>query len=150
LFADAEYDFFVGKAEYIDDVPAFFWKVVMDSHILLEDVLNIEKELSESFPQDKQWCYDDRLQRTIRTQCKEYARAYAEKMDGMVELRMQESILALSSLWYTAWVDAGQPDLSSFEKVELSSEEESRQDKLDKIFEAGSIKGREHYNGNNE
>tara|TARA_B110000438_G_C15625066_1_gene568322 strand:+ start:279 stop:443 length:165 start_codon:yes stop_codon:yes gene_type:complete len=29
----------------------------------------------------------------------------------MVEQRLQRSIFAISSLWYSAWVDAGQPDL---------------------------------------
>jgi len=29
----------------------------------------------------------------------------------MVEHRLQRSIFAISSLWYSAWVDSGQPDL---------------------------------------
>jgi hypothetical protein len=147
LFADENYDFYVGKAEYIDDTAEYFWEIIMDSHALLEDVLRIEKELSEQFPEDRQWCYDERLKRTIRTQCREYAQAYADRMDGMVEIRMRESILSLSSLWYTAWLDAGQPDLSSFDKLELTSEEQKAQDKLNKQFNSGDIKGREHDNG---
>ena len=150
LFADEEYDFYVGKAEYIDDVGAYFWDVVLESHLLLEDVLQIEKDLSRDFPQDKQWCYDERLKRTVRTQCEEYAKAYADKMDGMVELRMREAILSLSSLWYTAWIDAGQPDLGVFEKIELTKSEQKDQEKLEIFFRTGDIKGREHTNGNDD
>ena len=70
----------------------------------------IEKELSLDFPSDRQYCFDDRLDATVRTQCPEYAAAYQSRMQGMVEDRMRQSILAIGSSWYTAWVDAGQPD----------------------------------------
>ncbi len=150
LFADENYDFFVGKAEYIDDVDQYFWDVIFESHLLLEDVLGIEKELTQSYPSDKQWCYDDRLSFTMRIQCPEFAKAYAEKMDGMVELRMRDAILSLASIWYTAWVDAGQPDLDFFDKVVLNQEELKAQEKLELQFNEGDIKGREHDNGNQE
>ena len=113
LFADNEYDYFVGKANYIEDKEDFFWDVVLDSHALVDSVLLIEKNLSETFPQDQQICYDDRGNQLTRTQCKEYAKAYSLRMNGMVEKRMQDAILAIGSAWYTAWVDAGQPVLSN-------------------------------------
>ena len=144
LFADAEYDFMVGKAEYIKDLDQYFWDVIEDSHILLKDVLAIEKELTESFPSDKQWCYDDRKEYTLRLQCPEFAKAYALRMDGMVEKRMREAILSLSSLWYTAWVNAGQPDLNVLGKVVLSDEDRKKQKELELQFESGNIFGREH------
>ncbi|MBK8081207.1 MAG: hypothetical protein IPK25_13565 [Saprospiraceae bacterium] len=40
----------------------------------------------------------------------------------MVEDQMRSSILAIGSLWFTAWVNAGQPDLDSFEFVEYEPE----------------------------
>ena len=121
LFAEAEYNFVVGRAKYIEDPNAFFWDVILDSHKLLDDVLLIEKELSETYPNDQQYCYDDRLGRTIRTQCPEYAKAYQEAMNGMVEARMQDAILAISSIWYTCWVDGGQPDLKPA-KLDIEAE----------------------------
>lgn len=111
LFAEAQYSFLVGKAEYIEDTDRYFWDIVLDSHRLLEDVLSIEKELSQTFPSDKQYCYDERLDRTIRVQCPEYAAAFQDRMNGMVETRMQDAIYSIASVWYTCWVDAGQPQL---------------------------------------
>ena len=32
----------------------------------------------------------------------------------MVERRMRASIIAVGSIWYTAWVDAGKPNLDKF------------------------------------
>lgn len=112
LFADKTYDFFVGPAAYWDKPEEVFWETVLSSHLLVDSVLNVERRLSEQFPQDQQYCYEDRLEATIRTQCEAYSRAYHRAMDGMVEERMRKSIHAIGSSWYTAWVNAGQPNLN--------------------------------------
>jgi hypothetical protein len=110
LFAEVDYDFFVGKASYINDPSEYFWNIVLTSNSFVDSVLIIEKELSQIYPSDQQYCFDDRLDNTVRTQCREYARAYQARMNGMVEARMRQSVLAIGSSWYTAWIDAGQPD----------------------------------------
>lgn len=110
LFAEEQYDFFVGKADYISDPRTYYWDIVLSSNAFVDSVLLIEKELSNIFPTDQQYCFDERLDVTVRTQCPAYAEAYQNRMQGMVEDRMRKSILAIGSSWYTAWVDAGQPD----------------------------------------
>jgi hypothetical protein len=116
LFANDEYDFFVGKAEYIINPRDYFWDIVLESNSYLNDVLNIEKELSKSFPSDKQYCYDERLGMSVRIQCKEYSKAYHEAMKGMVEDRMTKAIKSIGSVWYTCWVNGGQPNLKDLVK----------------------------------
>ena len=144
LFADTDYDFFVGQARYIDDPADYFWSIVLESHRLLDSVLVIEKELSNTFPRDKQYCYEERLDQTIRTQCQEYSAAYHNRMNGMVERRMREAVLSIGSSWYTAWVDAGQPDLDRISDHRLSKKEQDELEELNKLFNGGEIKGREH------
>lgn len=114
LFAEAEYDFLVGRADYIGKPRDYFWGIVTDSHRLLDSVLIIEKRLSQNFPSDQQYCYDERLSRTVRIECEAYASAYHDAMDDMVETRMQDAIKSVASVWYSAWADAGQPDLNSW------------------------------------
>lgn len=123
LFAERHYDFIVGKAEYIEFPSKYFWDIVLESHRNLSEVLRIEKELSLEFPEDKQYCYDERLDRTIRIQCPEYAEAYSDAMNGMVEERMTSAILSIASIWYTCWVDAGMPDLEDLTKIEIETDE---------------------------
>lgn len=113
LYADSKYDFMVGKSKYISNPNDFIWETVFKSHRLVADVLGIEKQLSLDFPDDQQYCYEERNNRTIRLECEEFANAYHEAMGGMVEERMRESILAVGSFWFSAWVAAGQPDLSA-------------------------------------
>lgn len=112
LFADTEYDFFVGKAEYIEDKQTYFWDIVLESFSYVDSVLLIEQRLRKSWDESGIYCYDERLGRIIRTECAEYAEAYDRAMGGMVEARMRGAIRSIGSAWYTAWVDAGQPQLS--------------------------------------
>lgn len=130
LFADAEYDFFVGPADYIDEPLDYFWNIVLESHVLVDSVLQIEKRLSETFPSDEQYCYEKRGDFTLKMPCKAYAKAFHKALEGMVEDRMRASILATGSVWYTAWVNAGMPDLSeaiiSKEPIEKKEENTSK------------------------
>jgi hypothetical protein len=40
----------------------------------------------------------------------------------MVERRMTDAILATGSFWYTAWVNAGAPDLNKLSGIKISEE----------------------------
>ncbi|MEM6377768.1 MAG: zinc dependent phospholipase C family protein [Bacteroidota bacterium] len=146
LFADDQYDYFVGTAQYLDNPKLYFWDAILESHQLLDSVLIIEKELSQRFPEDQQFCYEERLGRTIRTQCKEYAMAYQSRLNGMIEDRMQDAILSIGSAWFTAWIDAGQPDLRSIgtNTDVIVKKEEQLMKELNDAFKGGTIKGREH------
>lgn len=143
LFADESYDFFVGRCEYISDVPAYIWDVIFDSHQLLDSVLLIEKRLTESFPEDQQFCFDERLERTVRVECRAFAEAYQNAMNGMVEARMQDAILSLGNIWFSAWMDGGQPDLDLLD-LTLTEAAKAEQDALNKQYRGGVIYGREH------
>lgn len=110
LYGD-KYNFMVGKAEYIDDPNTYFWDIVMESHLLLDSVFFIEKDLTEQFSSDQKFCFETRGEQTVRTYCEAFSKAYHERMDGMVETRMRASIKTVGDVWLTAWVNAGQPDL---------------------------------------
>lgn len=116
-----EYDLFTGRAKYIEDMPSFFWQFILDSHLLVRDVLDREMELRQSFDTDKQYCFDERNERTVRIQCEEYALAYSAALDDMVEQQMRKAIAAVGSSWYTAWVDAGRPRVPGSKDLSIDS-----------------------------
>ncbi|MGB3548149.1 MAG: zinc dependent phospholipase C family protein [Saprospiraceae bacterium] len=144
LFADAEYDFLVGKAEYIQDPRQYYWDIVLASHALVDSVLRTEKRLSLTYPVDRQFCFEDRLDITIRTQCEDYARAWDEAMQGMVEERMRAAVLSIGSVWYTAWVEAGQPDLRRLMTDADRAALEREAQKLEQEVARGGQLGRDH------
>ncbi|MBL7779985.1 MAG: hypothetical protein JNM22_02125, partial [Saprospiraceae bacterium] len=47
-----------------------------------------------------------------------------------------------SSAWYTAWVDAGQPDLANMSLAAPTEEEKKEEAELQKMFNDGKILGR--------
>ena len=36
----------------------------------------------------------------------------------MVDIRMRKAIIMIESIWYTAWVNAGQPDLNNIGNID--------------------------------
>ncbi len=139
-----DYDFFVGKAQYVRDVRTFIWDFIADSHACVDSVLTFEKELSNRYPSDQKYAYEQRGVTTMRVYSREYTEAYNAMLDGMVERRMRATVLDVGSLWFTAWVNAGQPDLGNLGLVEFSEEEKDAEKELQKAYQGGKIKGREH------
>ena len=50
----------------------------------------------------------------MKVYSQEFSRAYSAMLDGQIERRMKSAVISVGSFWYTAWIDAGQPDLSRF------------------------------------
>lgn len=65
-------------------------------------------------------------------------------LDGMVERRMRESIYAIASFWYTAWVNAGQPDLKSLVNKTFDAEDLKEFESLNEAWQKGKVIGRAH------
>lgn len=116
LFAEQDFDFIVGPAMFIDDINDFIWNVVYESHSYVSALLEKEKQLSQSYPFDKQYCFENRGNTTIKLPCKKYAALYYQSLDDQVEQRMRKSIHGLGSIWLSAWIEAGQPDLININK----------------------------------
>ena len=57
----------------------------------------------------------------MKATAEEYSNAYHEALNGMVERRMVQAISKTGSYWYTAWVNAGQPNLDFLYKKESSN-----------------------------
>jgi hypothetical protein len=140
LFAERDYDFFVGQAEYIDDPRSYFWNIITKAHSHLDSVLLVEKRLSRTYSSDQQFCYDERLGSTVRTQCPEYTQAYTDALGDMVEEQMQAAIHAVGSCIFTCWVNAGQPTLRDAPKNIFVSPEPLAPDP--------NVKTRSHEGGN--
>ena len=137
-----DYDYFVGKVKYVKNVLDFAWDAVEGSHNALDSVLRIEKELTKEFPSDKKYAFEQRGNVTISTYAKEFCDLYHNRMNGMVERRLRSAIISVGSIWYTAWVDAGQPDLSKLQAKQPTPELLKEFKELDAHFHNDQHKGR--------
>lgn len=120
LLADKNFDFFIGKASYISDPGAFIWTRVLESAKATDSVLLFERELTKSFSDDRKYSFEQRNNVVIRQYSSDFTIAYNNMLDGMIERRMRQSIEAVASFWYTAWVNAGQPDLKGLVSQKFS------------------------------
>jgi hypothetical protein len=143
LLAEKEWDFFIGKAEYIKNPAEFVWTRVLESAAAADTVLKFEKQLSNKFPGDQKFSFEQRNGTIIRQYSDAYSRNYNEMLKGMVERRMRQSIFAIASFWYTAWVNAGQPDLSKLTNKEFSADDLKEFEALNSTWKNGNIKGRD-------
>jgi len=140
------FDYWTGKATHISRVNDYVWQTVLDSHAALDSVLVFERELNERYPSDQKYCYETRGQQSLRMYCEAYTLDYATMLDGMVERRMRKAIVGVGSFWYTAWINAGQPDLTRLDEALFTEEDAKKREELNKAYEAGkannSVKGR--------
>lgn len=123
------YDFFTGRASYLDNVQLAAWAASEGSYAAKDSVLDMERKLNATFPSDRKYSVEQRGQNQVKVYSIEYARAYHSMLGNQVERRMRASILAVGSIWYTAWVDAGQPDLEGLDhdSEELTDEQRKAQ-----------------------
>lgn len=141
LYAD-DYDYFVGKAKYINNPLDEAWRIVEDTFTLLDSTLTLEKNLSNSFPSDKKYTFNERNNKVIKEYSLDYSKAYHTALNGMIERQMRKSILAVGSFWFSAWVDAGQPNMKNLIRITQSSEEKAKIEAEEKLYQKGKVLGR--------
>ncbi len=136
------YDYFVGKATYVKSVLDYTWEAVEASHNALDSVLRMEKEITRTFPSDRKYAYEQRGNTTVQVYSKEFCSTYHAQLNGMVERRLRAAVIAVGSIWYTAWVDAGQPDLRSLQNKPPTQELLKEFQALEEQFHNDQHKGR--------
>lgn len=107
----SEYHLITGKAQYLNNTASALWDVIEESYSLSKFVLSGEKQLREELGEEKMFATDIRNGNPFRTYSLLFRKRYHKIMEGMVEKRMREAIYLTGCIWFSAWVDAGQPDL---------------------------------------
>lgn len=134
LLAEKEWDFFIGKAEYIKDPVDFTWKRVLESAAAADTVLKHEKQLSQQFPADQKFSFANRNGMIVRQYSTAFSKAYDKLLKGMIERRMRQSVFAVASFWYTAWINAGQPDLTKLSNKNFTDADIKEFEELNKAW----------------
>ncbi|WP_345948627.1 zinc dependent phospholipase C family protein [Mucilaginibacter sp. PAMB04274] len=109
-FSDSYY-YYVGKARYLENPLWQAFILCRSSYKSVDSVLRLQRQLDKTFPADKKYEIIQRGKRKVKDYSAAYCRAYHALLKGMVQRRMRVAVLNIGSYWYSAWVDAGQPDL---------------------------------------
>ena len=142
LFAD-KYNFIIGKAIYIENPLKQAWKIVKNTHLKVDSVLNIEAMLNKAFPADQKHDFSERGKNIVKQYSIAYSKAYQDALNGMVEKQMRTSVLMVGSYWFSAWIDAGQPDLKNLKKINLDKDAQQAEKQQETKINEGKLIGRE-------
>lgn len=106
----------VQSHDFIPDPSTWIWKIVESSHAELELIFHVESEVRGMLNPSEIYAYVERG----RTRQKMRSNAFVEqsllRLDHQVENRLYASAHAVASIWYSAWIAAGQPNLNVSKK----------------------------------
>jgi hypothetical protein len=119
------YNLHTGEAKYIDNITRATWSMIDSTHALAAVLLDADRQLSSGRPKEKIFLLDpsgnilkNAFGDLIHTD--DYAKAYHARLKGMIERQLRGAIASTADYWYTAWVNAGKPDLSGLDPKELT------------------------------
>lgn len=122
-----DYDLWIGTARYIESPEEAIWNAVALAHLACDSVLLFEKQLTAKWPEDKKYSYETRNGMLVRVYSNEFTIRYDQMIKGQVERQMKAAVAMVGDLWYTCWVNAGQPNLSElvFKTTDTDQKEEA-------------------------
>jgi hypothetical protein len=99
-------------AAYLSDPAQSVKECLMQSFSLVKDVLAKETEVSKGFTDSTKYRWQTRRGREVRYYTSAFAKAYNKALGNTINRQLLRSSEMIADFWYTAWVDAGRPDLS--------------------------------------
>lgn len=145
------YNFYTGEVKYIDDVEKAIWDMLKDSHSQVEPLLLIDRNLRASFAPENIFDKDEKgnvakNKYNDMIYSKEYVTQLHTALNGMVEKQMRKAIVSTADFWYTAWVNAGKPNLDDLDSKELTNRNKNNLKKDLKLWKTGKLFGIESEN----
>lgn len=133
------WNYYVGRAHYIENPLQEAFRICNTSFKEVDSVLRFERALSKSFPPDKKYVSEKRGRKTDTNYSAAYALAYQKMLNGMVQRRIRASILSVGSFWFSAWVDAGQPNLDRLIAVPLTAAQKREIAQEEAMYKVGKV-----------
>lgn len=140
------YNLYTGEAHYISDVRKATWNIIDSSYRQVNTLLSRESKMRADNPEDKQYVMgsDGKPLKNKYGQpvhAYEYAHVYHELLNGMVEKQMRLAIKATADFWYTAWVNAGRPDLGDLDPGYVTDRNRAVYKEDMKAWQSGKVQG---------
>lgn len=101
------------KARYLNKPAIAIWKVIRNTNELLPNVLAKEKWVSIQFTDAQKYRVQMRRGKEVKSYSTAFAKAYALSLKNTINKQLLHSAELIADFWYTSWIDAGSPDLSS-------------------------------------
>ncbi|MFT4094828.1 MAG: zinc dependent phospholipase C family protein [Niabella sp.] len=100
------------KATYLDDPQSTIWKILEHTHSLVPGLFEKEKEVSAHFNDSTKYRWEVRWGKNRRFYAPAFAKEYSAALKPSINNQLIASANYIADFWYTAWVNAGRPDLN--------------------------------------
>jgi len=137
-----DYNLFVGRAEYIESPLDRAWELVKESHLAVDTVFAIEEDMRANYPNDKKFVIQERGNMLLRQYSRDYTMEFDRRSNYMVKRKIRVAVFNVGSFWYTAWVNAGQPDLNKLMSKEVTAAHKKELKANEKMWKTGNAGGR--------
>ena len=114
-------------ATYLKNPALSLWKDIRHANSLLPVMFEKEKEVTKQFTPETKYKMQMSYGRETKMYTKEFALVYATQLGPTVNEQLIAASNMIADFWFTAWVNAGKPDLGTSKgivdklKVELDS-----------------------------
>jgi hypothetical protein len=137
------YNFKSDAAEYITDIRSATWNIISRSHALADTLLRADKITRMGFNKTNMYKKDSSGKNVLSYSqpvfSDEYTRRFDDAIKGMVETQLRASVKDVADYWYTAWRDAGSPELLSLDDKGLTSQNQKNYTLENKSWNKGKL-----------
>lgn len=100
------------KAKYIKSPSDEIWKIIEHTFSLLPEMFAKETEVSKNFTEATKYRWEVRWGKNRRFYTEAFAKQYSKALKSSINDQLVASSNAVADFWYTAWVNAGKPNLN--------------------------------------
>jgi hypothetical protein len=128
------FSYLTGPASYVDSTRERIWELLKISHQAVDTILAAYDSLYKALPSDHIFAHEIRGNSINKTYSNYFCIHFHQALNCMAERQMRLAIKSTGDFWYTAWVNAGQPDLYKLEKKALSRAHRKELQREERIF----------------
>ncbi len=134
----------IGKAPYFKDITKTTWDMIATSNASADTLLKTDAALRKSFPKRNIFRLDS-ADRPVKNQYGDiyfsdnYVKTLHKNLNGLLERRVRAAIYYTSGYWYTAWINAGKPDLSQLDDASITKKNHKFLKQELKLWQKGKI-----------
>ena len=99
-------------AKYLKNPLDAVWTVLGQSYGFLGETFDRALKIEKNMKPEVRYTFSHRYGKTSRRFSDAFADEYDKAVGGMVDYRLRSAPSLVSSMWLTAWQDAGKPDLN--------------------------------------
>ncbi len=104
-----ELEDWVGPACFLPNLTHSIWDWLMESHAQVKILIEKEAKLNATFRKSKKYTFEKKGSVLQKNYSIVYSKKYHQVLDHQIEARFQSAYKHIGDIWYSAWIEAGQP-----------------------------------------